>query len=143
MKPSLVAFVCITVLIVGCGNPRNEKPVYQLLGKILVDGQPKDQVQIVLHDVAGVDKSSPTYPQGFSQADGSIRLSTYADGDGAPEGEYKVTFKLQEYNLLSRSFSGPDMLKDKYADPKKTPFTVKIGSGQPNDMGTVELTTKK
>ena len=143
MKPALASIVCVTVLLVGCGKPSNEKPVYQVQGKILVDGQPADQVQIGLHDVAGLDKNRPTYPQGFSQPDGSIRLSTYADGDGAPEGEYKVTFKLQEYNLLSRSFSGPDKLKEKYTDPKTTTFTIKVGSGQTNDLGTVELTTKK
>jgi 5-hydroxyisourate hydrolase-like protein (transthyretin family) len=143
MKPALALIVCVTIATVGCGKTSNEKAVYKVLGKIHVDGQPTDQVQIGLHDVAGLDKNSPTYPQGFSQPDGAIRLSTYADGDGAPEGEYKVTFKFQEYNLLSRSFSGPDKLKEKYVDPKTTPFTLKVGSGQTNDLGTVELTTKK
>ena len=144
MKPSAFLYLFAVVFsITGCGTASNEKPVYPIQGKVLVDGQPADQVQVVFHDVAGLDKSSPTYPQGFTNSDGTLRVSTYADGDGVPQGEYKVTFKLQEYNMLSRSFSGPDKLKDKYSDPKTTPFTLKVGSGLPNDLGDVELTTKK
>jgi len=143
MKPAFVFALSALILSAGCGQPSNEKAVFQIKGKVLVDGQPADQVQVVFHDVAGLDKASPTYPQGFTNPDGTLRISTYADGDGVPEGEYKVTFKQQEYNMLSRNFSGPDKLKEKYADPKTTPFALKVGPGQSNDLGNVELTTKK
>jgi hypothetical protein len=54
-----------------------------------------------------------------------------------------VTFVLQEYNVLGRSYSGPDKLQKKYSDPKTTPYSLSLGEGKPNDLGKVELTTKK
>lgn len=142
---------CLTLLIVtwlvglvGCGPKYpNEKPVFKVLGTVTVDGAPVPEIQVGFHPVAGPDATHPTYPQGFTDAEGKIRISTYAEGDGAPEGEYKVTFVLQEYNVLGRNFSGPDKLQKKYADPKKTPFSINLGAGKPNDLGKVELTTKK
>lgn len=137
-------FVVITALsISGCGPKyANEKAVYKIQGTVIVDGIPVPDIQVAFHDVAGPDNKQPTYPQGFTNAEGKLRISTYAEGDGAPAGEYKVTFKWQEYNLISRSFGGEDKLKKRYADPKTTPITIKLGEGQPNDLGTVQLTTK-
>ncbi|MEQ1828677.1 MAG: hypothetical protein ABL921_22130 [Pirellula sp.] len=128
----------------GCGESHpNEKQVFKIAGNVTVDGNAVGEIQVALHDAAGPDNKQPTYPQGFTNPDGTIRISTYVEGDGAPAGEYKVTFAWQEYNLMSRSFSGPDKLNKKYSDPKTTPFTLSLGPGKPNDLGKVELTTKK
>jgi hypothetical protein len=120
----------------------DEKPVFKVQGIVTVDGQPVPEIQVALHPVNPVNDNKPTFPQGFTDAEGKIRISTYAEGDGAPEGEYKVTFILQDYNIMGRTFSGPDKLKKKYADPKTTPFTLTLAPGKPNDLGKVELTAK-
>ena len=134
----------LSLLNAGCGSGNsNEKQVFEIKGTVMVDGKPVEQIQVALHDKAGLDNKQPTYPQGFTDAAGNIRISTYADGDGAPAGEYNVTFSWQEVNLMSRSFSGPDKLNNKYSDPKTTSFSLSLGAGKPNDMGIVELTTKK
>ena len=128
----------------GCGEKHlNEKQVFKIKGTVKVDGNPVPDIQVALHAKAGPDDKQPTYPQGFTDAEGHIRISTYEDGDGAPEGEYNLTFVWQEFNLLSRSYGGPDKLNKKYADPKNSPFNVVLAEGRPNDIGTVELTTKK
>ncbi len=129
----------------GCPakNNSNEKQVFKIKGTVTVDGTPTPGIQIALHDKAGLDKQQPTFPQGFTDDNGNIRISTYEDGDGAPAGDYNVTFALQEFNLVARAYAGPDKLNKKYSDPKKTPFSVTLGPGQPNDLGKVELTTKK
>ncbi len=92
-------------------------------------------IQVELHDKAGPDDKRPTYPQGFTDETGNIRISTYAEGDGAPAGDYNVTFAWQEFNLMSRAFDGPDKVNKKYSDPKTTPFSVTLGDGQSNDLG--------
>jgi len=128
----------------GCGESHpNEKQVFKILGKVTVDGKAVGELQVALHDASGPDTKQPTYPQGFTNPDGTIRISTYEEGDGAPAGEYNVTFSWQEYNLISRGFSGPDKLNKKYSDPKTTPIKLSLGQGKSNDLGTVELTTKK
>jgi 5-hydroxyisourate hydrolase-like protein (transthyretin family) len=109
---------------------------------VTVDGKPQAGIQVALHDVAGLDTKQPTYPQGFTDEQGKVRISTYADGDGAPAGDYKVTFVWQEYNLVSRSYTGDDKLRKRWADPKTTPISIKLGEGQPNDLGQVQLSTK-
>ena len=137
-------FAVLLATAVGCDDPyADEKPVFKITGTVNVDGKPLEGIQIALHDVAGPDNAKPTYPQGFTQADGKVLISTYSEGDGAPPGEYKVTFVHQEYNVMARSYSGPDKFNKKYADAKSTPFTLKVGKGEKNDLGTVELTTKK
>ena len=138
---TVVLFVCGAI---GCGDKHpNEKQVFKIKGIVTVDGKPQTDIQIALHDKAGPDNKQPTYPQGFTDAEGNIRISTYEEGDGAPAGDYNVTFGWQEFNLISRSYGGPDKLSKKYSDPKKTPFSVILGEGKPNDLGKVELTTKK
>ena len=144
-----LASPCMTLALVilsfpGCSDPRpNEKQVYKIEGTVSVDGKTVGEIQVALHDTAGPDNKQPTYPQGFTNQDGTIRISTYAEGDGAPKGEYKVTFGWQEYNVMSRSYSGPDKLNKKYSDPKTTPFSLSLGPGKSNSLGKVELTTKK
>jgi 5-hydroxyisourate hydrolase-like protein (transthyretin family) len=141
---AIIALSLLALNSVGCGGGNsNEKQVFAIKGTVTVDGKPVEQIQVALHDKAGLDNKQPTYPQGFTDAQGNIRISTYADGDGAPAGEYNVTFTWQEYNLMSRGFSGPDKLNKKYSDPKTASFSVTLGPGKPNDMGKVELTTKK
>jgi len=141
---NLLTLSILLLLSNGCGSGNsNEKQVFEIKGTVMVDGKPAEQIQIALHDKVGPDNKQPTYPQGYTDASGKIRISTYADGDGAPAGEYNVTFSWQEYNAMSRGFAGPDKLNKKYSDPMTTTTRLTLGAGKPNDMGTVELTTKK
>jgi hypothetical protein len=141
------AFACLTLSVClsswGCGPKYpNEKAVYKIQGSVSVDGAAVPEIQVAMHPETPSNAKPPTFPQGFTDAEGKLRISTYAEGDGAPAGDYKVTFIHQEYNIMSRNFSGPDKLKKKYADPKTTPFSISIGEGKPNDLGKIELTTK-
>ena len=137
----LLLLALVAVCFSGCGPKYpNEKAVYKVQGTVTVDGAPVAGIQISFNPIS--DEKRPTTAQGTTDAEGKMIISTYAEGDGAPEGEYVVTFSWQEYNMMARSYSGPDKLK-KYSDPKTTPFKISVGNGKPNDMGKVELTTKK
>ncbi|MCC6510811.1 MAG: hypothetical protein IT423_17025 [Pirellulaceae bacterium] len=131
-----------TTLISGCSDPyANEKECYAIVGTITVDGKPVSGLQLSLHSDTGVDQKQPTFPQGQTDAEGKVKFSTYADGDGAPAGSYKMTASWQDYNPVARGFSGPDKLKKKYSDPATTPLTITVTDQVPNDIGTIELKT--
>jgi hypothetical protein len=98
-------------------------------------------VQIECHNVAGMDAEMPTFSSCVSNPDGTFEIATYKQGDGVPAGDYVLTFACQEFNLMSRSYGGPDKLNKRYSDPKKSDikFTVKDKSV---DLGEIQLTTK-
>lgn len=136
-------FVCLMCLLVGCAKKYpDEKAVYPITGVVTVDGVPQEGLQFKLHDEAGPDPAKPTFPSGFSGADGKLSISTYADGDGASAGTYKVTILWQEFNPLSMSFGGPDKLNGRYGDAATAEIKWTITESKMNDMGTIALTTK-
>lgn len=44
--------------------------------------------------------------------------------------------------MFTMQYGGPDKLKDKYSDPKKSECKVTVEKGKPADMGQIDLTTK-
>ncbi len=141
-------FVCgwvaaALLVLPGCGGKpqRDEKAVYPIRAKVLVDGQPVGEIQVKLHSADGMDSQHPTQPNGFTDAEGNVAISTYAQGDGAPAGTYQVTFFAGTFNPISRSYGEPDKLKKRYSIPAKSGITWTITEGK-NDLGTIELSTQ-
>jgi hypothetical protein len=76
-------------------------------------------------------------PFGKVGEDGTFKLTSYAEGDGAPEGEYGVTVQWERKGKESK-FSlggeggggGPSALNPKYTNPQQpfTKVTVKKGA---------------
>jgi len=131
-------------MIAGCQKKYlDEKPVYRISGTVRVDGVPQEGIQIKLHRDMGSDKSSPTFPAGFTNDQGQVIISTYANGDGAPAGSYHVTFMWGQFNPVSMSYDGPDRLSGRYSDPKKSSIVLNIAEDAANDLGIVELTTQE
>ncbi|MFK7778565.1 MAG: hypothetical protein QM501_10725 [Gimesia sp.] len=140
-----LTIILFFLLSIGCseeqrGGPREETS--PITGTIHVDGIPVGDLQI---------KAIPENPQGvnetfsiagFTDPEGKFSLSTYEAGDGAPEGDYKLVFMWGQRPLMSGGYGGPDKLKKKYRDPKTSKHSVKVVKGKPNDLGTIELTTK-
>ncbi len=150
--PNAVRRWCIRrgcVLLIGCallgacsrGDP-SRKPTYPIQGEVYVDGQPAGQLAITCHDVKGLDKQNPTATAAFTDDAGKFRLSTYLSGDGVPEGEYVLTFLWGRHNLITMTYGGPDKLKNRYTDPKKSDVRFTVEKGQPLDLGRIELSTK-
>jgi hypothetical protein len=141
-----IAFTCLLpVSLSACSKPQQfRKPTIKVTGDVLVDGkEPDTPVQIECVNTAGMDKEHPTLSRSETNELGAFTFSTYQQGDGVPPGDYVLTFKWQQFNLMSRSYGGPDKLKGRYADPKKSEhkFSVKEGD-EPLDLGTIKLTTK-
>ncbi len=74
------------LLNVACSG---RKTVYPVSGKVMFDGKPAAGAVVHFHPS---DKlGQPILPVGQVGADGSFRLTTYRQEDGAPAGEYAVT----------------------------------------------------
>jgi hypothetical protein len=129
----------------GCGGAEEPftKETFPVKGKITVDGTPPDSpIQIMCHPQGQIDTTHPTISKSETTDGGNFEISTYTSGDGMPEGEYALTFVWQKFNTFSRGFQGPDKLKKRYSDPKKSEITFSVKPGEPVDLGVIELTTK-
>ena len=123
----LVVLAAAVLVLPSCGKRR--KTCYPVRGTVLVNGKPAKDLVIVFNpkDESGEERLAPT---GQTDAAGGFRLSTYDTDDGAPAGDYVVTFTWREASgLLKNQFDGPDRLKGRYNDPKKAEFPVTVEKG--------------
>jgi serine/threonine-protein phosphatase CPPED1 len=102
----------------------NRKPTHAVTAKVLLDGVPLPGANVVFHMVDAKDpKKSSRTGDGFAEADGSARLTTYTAFDGLPEGEYKVTVVWREPFFDANGKLGPNRLPEKYATTKTSALT--------------------
>jgi hypothetical protein len=141
----LFPVVVLIAVATSCGEEGPyQKETIPVSGRIVVDGKPPGStIQILAHEKGGMDKEHPTVTQGTAAEDGTFSMTTYTTGDGMPPGEYVLTFTWQEFRPFSMSYGGPDKLKGRYSDPKKSEITLTVQSGDdPINLGDVQLTTK-
>lgn len=134
----------VGVLLVGCGP--QAPPAQPTTGLVRVDGQPTAGVELVFlaNDPPAPELLVPT-PRGFSEANGSLVISTYAGGDGLPAGEYRVTAVLMDQRpdgVDPEEFESKDRLGGSYADPDQSGLTATIVAGN-NELPTFELSAKR
>jgi hypothetical protein len=124
------------LLCPSCSKAPQRKPVYPAQGKVLYKGKPISPATVFFHPLDG----SPERPIGKTRQDGSYRLSTYSDKDGAPAGEYAVTvewsppIKTADGDLEA----GVNQLPAKYGKKDTSGLRAKITEGS-NDVPTFEL----
>lgn len=139
----LLVFLLVTSASCRKKDESNRKPTYPVKGRLLIDGKPPGEpVAVKCHPVKGIDTTNPTVSSGFTNNDGTFQLSTYKTGDGIPEGDYILTFVWGKRNVFTMQYGGPDKLKGRYSDPKKSNFKVTVTAGEPTDLGDLQLTTK-
>lgn len=148
-RSRLLGNVVICVLLagsVGCGGSVSPEPAriatYPVTGEITVEGQPAEDLEVTCHEVKSLGTGAAFKMTANTDRLGKFQLSTYAPGDGVPEGEYVLTFLWGKLNVLSTRYEGPDRLNNRYLDPNgaKTKFT--STKGKRVDLGKIELTTK-
>jgi hypothetical protein len=85
---SMLVVLTLAALCPACSSGR--KPVHPARGQVLVKGRPATRAQITFHPV---DETGPAIvrPVGSVDDKGNFTLTSYKEGDGAPEGEYRVT----------------------------------------------------
>jgi hypothetical protein len=136
---TLLPLGLICLVMTACSDPRPKfKKTYPITGRILVDGQPAEGVQVILR-ATKVDPAEPLVPAGTTDGSGKFAIASYLPGDGAAEGEYKMTATWKR--LVMGRPSGKDKLGDRYSKPESAPKTITVTNG-PVDLGDIQLTTK-
>jgi hypothetical protein len=132
-------FLGLMVLAVGCGQGEVAPPVavHPAQGKITFKGLPTHGATVTLHP------KTPTadvpVPRATVDKTGAFQISTFAPGDGAPEGEYTVTvFWYKPIGTGLDVTPGPNVIPVKYTKPESTDIVVKIAAGQ-NDIPAIQL----
>jgi 5-hydroxyisourate hydrolase-like protein (transthyretin family) len=108
-------------------------------GKVLYKNEPIENVVVTFHP-KGKDKLAEL-PKGVTEEDGSFSVNT-GKGEGAPEGEYVVTFycpakveekpgkKVKPKGMVMQSFQFEDRFKGAYTSEAKSNFNVSIKPGK-------------
>ena len=119
------------VLLAGCGG--GQPAVAPVSGVVRLNGKPLASGQVTFWPNSGRSAA------GFITADGSFRLTTFRDGDGAPVGENRVTIT----EATAAASGPPDVDRDqpnraaerspipaKYASPESSGLTFEVKRGQ-------------
>lgn len=131
----LIGFVLLSILS-GCGGSSPTSNCVPAAGVVLVDSVPAAGVMVSLHPAEGGRSIS----HGVSQQGGEFVISTYAQGDGAAPGTYKVTCQWGTYDPLARAYTD-DRLKGKYSDPTKSDLSWTLSADESSAFQQIELVT--
>jgi hypothetical protein len=130
----LLATAALALALVSCGEKR--LAVFPVRGQMFYKNKPASGAMVILNPV-GEGDAKTIRPQGMVGDDGSFEMTTYKDKDGAPAGEYKVTFVWLIENPRTKSDFSPLPLH--YSDPQKSSLTVSIHEGS-NELSPFQLT---
>ncbi|MEX2286560.1 MAG: hypothetical protein WD648_05670 [Planctomycetaceae bacterium] len=121
-----------------------------MYGEVYIDGQPAWHVQVDLTPKGGPDASNPTSSYGESGQDGRFAIMTYSTSDGAPPGEYILTFqwydRTKQPQAIRAAAEGEtgDQLDGMYADPNNSRYTITIDADATEvDVGRIHLKTQQ
>jgi 5-hydroxyisourate hydrolase-like protein (transthyretin family) len=105
---------------------------------VLLKGKPAAGVKVTFHPKFDMGAVKFT-PSGLTDKNGRFTLSTAAPSDGAPPGEYAVTFELPQVTAdkVGREIE-VDAWKGKYGDPATDRWKVTIRNGE-NDLEPFKL----
>jgi len=127
-------FLISVACCVSCSSGTSYNPVH---GKVLYKNEPIEGVLVTFHPKQ--KKSLAELPTGQTGEDGTFTLMT-GKGEGAPEGEYVVTFyclqeapekkKAKPRGMVMQKLDLEDRFKGAYAKEEKSNFTVVIKSGK-------------
>lgn len=136
--------LCLSMLILGTTGcdpggpaPIDPKAVVPIKGVIHLDGVPTEKISVILHPRdLGENGRNDTPSRGITNADGEFAITTYYQDDGAPIGEYTLTFKQE---LLTHLKPAPDELYGKYANPATSNHTVAVKGDEGEEGIDLEL----
>ncbi len=124
----------VAVAIVGCGRkaetPRPQP--YPVSGKVIFHGKPAAGFRIAFFPLK--ELPGPQFaPSATTDANGEFQLQSYQPNDGAPAGDYAVTFTWPQEVPNPDPADAPkivDRLRGRFSDPKKSQFKVTVREGE-------------
>src|SRR5262245_49769133 len=118
----------------GCGKGISVPNTNPVQGKVLLNGRAAAGIRVTFNPQFDMGKVK-FLPSGITDREGKFALSTAAANDGAPAGEYAVTFAFPQIES-DRKNSGieieVDAWKGKYADPAQSKYKIQVHKGENN-----------
>lgn len=108
------------------------RPVFPVSAKVSYEGKPATGAFVTIRGT-GKEPRQP-YADGFVEADGTLKLSTYEAFDGVPEGEYAIAVSLQKPLYTSEGRPGPNLMPERYADYKTSGLTFIVKRDDDNKL---------
>src|SRR5262245_47025480 len=135
-----VAGGLLALLVVGCSTSKPE--AISASGKVTYrKSTPPVGALVVFHPTnPDFEKKIGGKPFAKVKEDGTFTLTTYAEGDGAPEGDYGVTIdwrppaKEVKFSIGDGGASGSPKLNAKYSNPQQPAFKVTVKKGDANQF---------
>lgn len=126
--PALGTLIVLAT-IVGCGSGSISPPrTVPVRGAVLMNGQPVAGVVVRFHPQFDIGKVK-FIPSAETDAKGEFTLNTGAPGNGAPVGDYVVTFEKPRI-ISDTANSGieteVDEFEGRYGDPEKSEWKITI-----------------
>lgn len=90
-------------------------------------------MEVVLHPQDQKIIDAKLFPNGRTDENGVVNISTYQEGDGAPAGKYKMTL-VWKMNMAAGNDDPEgasverDRFGDRFSNPKTTPHEITIGN---------------
>ncbi len=134
LLPSLL-ILSAALLCSACSSGR--KPVQPVRGQILVDGRTASQAQVLFHPAEG--GKDDILPTGQTDDEGFFQLTSYKNGDGAPECDYTVT--VTWFRVFPRSRDEVvryNALPPRYAAPQSSRLRASVAKGK-NELSPLQL----
>jgi hypothetical protein len=128
----------------SCGRSKipeiqGKLPVFPVKGKLLLDGKPLANANLVFHPTTPLPKdASQILPHGRTSEDGGFALTTYSDNDGAPAGKYRVTVSYRGTHQNLRTNEEPDLMPPPYRNPRTSVLRTEVQEGD-NDLPALEI----
>jgi hypothetical protein len=137
LSAAAVLVACFTA--VGCS--RSKPQAVKVAVKVLYrQSTPARGAFVVFHPAdPDLQKRIGGRPFGYAGDDGTVSLTTFQEGDGAPEGDYVVTVVWEKKKdvkdgLTFEGGGAADMLEGRYGDPKVPKLKATVKTGQTNDF---------
>jgi hypothetical protein len=105
-----------------------QRPTFPVVAKVTFEGKPIPGAFVALRGTA--DSPRQPYADGYVEADGTLRLSTYTAYDGVPAGDYAITVELRKPQFTPDGKRGPNLLPARYAQPKTSKLTYSVKPGK-------------
>jgi hypothetical protein len=127
-------------LAAGCSGSK-QPPVYPVRGQVLLNGKPLAQAIVTFHH-QGSGPEAPA-PSAQTDSEGRYTLTSYQNGDGAPEGDYAVSlvcFRTRELRKGSDEDTARNIVPVRYANAATSRLTAKVAAGK-NELPPLQVKT--
>jgi hypothetical protein len=113
--------------------------VHPVKGRVLLEGVALPKASVVLHPVGSSKLPQGISPRGTAKEDGGFAVATFAEADGAPDGEFIATVHLLKTVVVDGDpIPGPNVLPVIYSRPETSPFRVNI-TRETKELAVLEL----